>query len=81
MEEDDEIMIRKVDDEANKLLHILQCLSQAIIKNRIHIRVELVMPSRYTEEFKQRVKKNDQLKAEAKATCEVISSSVPKDSP
>ncbi|GJR43100.1 hypothetical protein Tco_1311203 [Tanacetum coccineum] len=32
-------------------------------------------------EFKQRVKKNDQLKAEAKARGEVISNSVPKDSP
>ncbi|GKE18144.1 ribosomal protein L21e, partial [Tanacetum coccineum] len=38
-----------------------------IIKKRIHVRIEHVMPSRCTEEFKQRVKKNDQLKAEAKA--------------
>ncbi|GJS98558.1 ribosomal protein L21e [Tanacetum coccineum] len=38
-----------------------------LIKKRIYVRVEPVMPSRCTEEFKQRVKKNDQLKAEAKA--------------
>ncbi|KAI3823345.1 hypothetical protein L1987_04780 [Smallanthus sonchifolius] len=44
-----------------------------IIKKRIHVRIEHVMPSRCTEEFKQRVKKNDQLKAEAKAKGVVIS--------
>ncbi|GKB26123.1 ribosomal protein L21e [Tanacetum coccineum] len=76
---DDEIMIREVDDEANKLLR--SKVGNRIIKKRIHIRVEPVMPSRCTEEFKQSFKKNDQLKAEAKARGEVISSSVPKDSP
>ncbi|KAK2990681.1 hypothetical protein RJ640_029356 [Escallonia rubra] len=44
-----------------------------IIKKRIHVRIEHVQPSRCTEEFKLRKKKNDQLKAEAKARGEVIS--------
>ncbi|CAH1441790.1 unnamed protein product [Lactuca virosa] len=44
-----------------------------IIKKRIHVRVEHVMPSRCTEEFKQRVKKNDVLKAEAKAKGWILS--------
>ncbi|KAA8516598.1 hypothetical protein F0562_016896 [Nyssa sinensis] len=44
-----------------------------IIRKRIHVRVEHVQPSRCTEEFKLRKKKNDQLKAEAKARGEVIS--------
>ncbi|KAL9995235.1 putative ribosomal protein L21e [Helianthus debilis subsp. tardiflorus] len=49
------------------------CVGNRIIKKRIHVRIEHVMPSRCTEEFKQRVKKNDQLKAEAKAKGVVIS--------
>lgn len=44
-----------------------------IIRKRIHVRVEHVMPSRCTEEFKQRKIQNDKLKAEAKAKGEVIS--------
>ncbi|CAI9113332.1 OLC1v1013913C1 [Oldenlandia corymbosa var. corymbosa] len=44
-----------------------------IIKKRIHVRVEHVQASRCAEECKQRVKRNDQLKAEAKARGEVIS--------
>jgi len=44
-----------------------------IIRKRIHVRVEHVMPSRCTEEFKLRKKNNDKLKAEAKARGEVIS--------
>ncbi|ESR43166.1 hypothetical protein CICLE_v10012788mg [Citrus x clementina] len=44
-----------------------------IIKKRIHVRVEHVQPSRCTEEFKLRKKKNDELKADAKARGEVIS--------
>ncbi|TKY61846.1 60S ribosomal protein L21-1 [Spatholobus suberectus] len=44
-----------------------------IIRKRIHVRVEHVMPSRCTEEFRLRKIKNDQLKAEAKAKGEVIS--------
>ncbi|TYH54190.1 hypothetical protein ES332_D09G151300v1 [Gossypium tomentosum] len=44
-----------------------------IIRKRIHVRVEHVQPSRCTEEFKLRKIKNDQLKAEAKAKGEVIS--------
>ncbi|KAL8139580.1 hypothetical protein V2J09_005601 [Rumex salicifolius] len=44
-----------------------------IIRKRIHVRVEHALPSRCTEDFKLRVKKNDQLKAEAKARGEVIS--------
>ncbi|KAG9134944.1 hypothetical protein Leryth_001250 [Lithospermum erythrorhizon] len=35
-----------------------------IIRKRIHVRVEHVQPSRCTEEVKNRIKKNDQLKAE-----------------
>ncbi|MBA0660542.1 hypothetical protein Goklo_012550 [Gossypium klotzschianum] len=44
-----------------------------IIRKRIHVRVEHVQPSRCVEEFKLRKVKNDQLKAEAKAKGEVIS--------
>lgn len=52
--------------------YILQ-VGNRIIKKRIHVRIEHVMPSRCTEEFKNRVKKNDVLKAEAKAKGVVIS--------
>lgn len=44
-----------------------------IIKKRIHVRVEHVQPSRCQEDFRSRVKKNDQLKAEANARGEIIS--------
>uniref|UniRef100_A0A7N0UB85 60S ribosomal protein L21 n=1 Tax=Kalanchoe fedtschenkoi TaxID=63787 RepID=A0A7N0UB85_KALFE len=44
-----------------------------IIKKRIHVRVEHVQPSRCAEEIKERKKRNDKLKAEAKARGEVIS--------
>ncbi|WVZ05881.1 hypothetical protein V8G54_019227 [Vigna mungo] len=44
-----------------------------IIRKRIHVRVEHVMPSRCTEEFRLRKIKNDQLKADAKAKGEKIS--------
>jgi large subunit ribosomal protein L21e len=44
-----------------------------IIRKRIHVRVEHVQPSRCTEEFRLRKAKNDQLKADAKARGEVIS--------
>ncbi|KAF0927912.1 hypothetical protein E2562_036889 [Oryza meyeriana var. granulata] len=44
-----------------------------IIRKRIHVRVEHVQPSRCTEEFCLRKIKNDQLKADAKARGEVIS--------
>ncbi|KAG8501104.1 hypothetical protein CXB51_003179 [Gossypium anomalum] len=44
-----------------------------IIRKWIHVRVEHVQPSRCAEEFKLRNVKNDQLKAEAKAKGEVIS--------
>ncbi|KAJ9184649.1 hypothetical protein P3X46_004353 [Hevea brasiliensis] len=44
-----------------------------IIKKRIHVRVEHLQPSRCTEEFRLRKKKNDELKAQAKARGEVIS--------
>lgn len=37
------------------------------------MRVEHVLPSRCTEDFRERKKKNDQLKAEAKARGEIIS--------
>ncbi|KAJ7971406.1 60S ribosomal L21-like protein [Quillaja saponaria] len=44
-----------------------------ILRKRIHVRVEHVLPSRCTEEFRLRKVKNDQLKADAKARGEVIS--------
>ncbi|CAI0386006.1 unnamed protein product [Linum tenue] len=44
-----------------------------IIRKRIHVRIEHVLPSRCTEELRLRKKKNDELKAEAKAKGEVIS--------
>ncbi|RWR75163.1 60S ribosomal protein L21-1 [Cinnamomum micranthum f. kanehirae] len=44
-----------------------------IIKKRIHVRIEHVQPSRCAEDFRLRKVKNDQLKAEAKARGEVIS--------
>ncbi|XP_016460700.1 large ribosomal subunit protein eL21z/eL21y-like [Nicotiana tabacum] len=44
-----------------------------ILRKRIHARIEHVQLSRCTEEFKERIKKNDQLKAEAKARGDVIS--------
>lgn len=44
-----------------------------IIHKRIHVRVEHVQPSRCHEDFLQRVKKNDQLKAEARAQGKIIS--------
>ncbi|XP_011020930.1 PREDICTED: 60S ribosomal protein L21-1 [Populus euphratica] len=44
-----------------------------IIGKRIHVRVEHVQPSRCREEFKLRKKKNDELKAAAKARGEKIS--------
>lgn len=44
-----------------------------ILRKRIHVRVEHVMPSRCTEEFRLRKIQNDKLKAEAKAKGEVIS--------
>lgn len=44
-----------------------------IIRKRIHVRVEHVVPSRCQEDFRLRIKKNDQLKAEAKACGKVIS--------
>ncbi|XP_062028022.1 large ribosomal subunit protein eL21z/eL21y-like [Rosa rugosa] len=43
------------------------------VTKRIHVLVEHVQPSRCTEEFRLRKVKNDQLKAEAKAKGEVIS--------
>jgi len=44
-----------------------------IIKKRIHVRIEHVLPSRCTEEFCLRKQNNDKLKAEAKACGERIS--------
>lgn len=54
------------------LLFVFQVRNK-ILRKRIHVRVEHVMPSRCTEEFRLRKIKNDQLKAEAKAKGEVIS--------
>ncbi|KAI5068053.1 hypothetical protein GOP47_0016398 [Adiantum capillus-veneris] len=44
-----------------------------IVKKRIHVRIEHVLPSRCREDFIERVKKNDLLKADAKAKGEKIS--------
>jgi len=44
-----------------------------IIAKRIHVRIEHVQQSRCQEELKLRVKKNDELKAAAKAKGEIIS--------
>ncbi|KAJ6820297.1 putative 60S ribosomal protein L21-2 [Iris pallida] len=48
-------------------------VGKRIIRKRIHVRVEHVVPSRCTEDFRLRNIKNDKLKAEAKARGEVIS--------
>ncbi|GKC43354.1 ribosomal protein L21e, partial [Tanacetum coccineum] len=63
------------------IIPTLIMVGNRIIKKIIHVCVEPVMPSRCTKEFKQKIKKNEQLKAKAKARGEAISSSVPKDSP
>ncbi|KAK6117514.1 hypothetical protein DH2020_048734 [Rehmannia glutinosa] len=44
-----------------------------IIRKRIHVRIEHVQPSRCHEEIDSRIKKNDQLKADAKAQGKIIS--------
>ncbi|KAH0721223.1 hypothetical protein MTR67_046023 [Solanum verrucosum] len=44
-----------------------------ILRKRIHVRIEHVQASRCTEEVRERIKKNDQIKAEAKARGEVVS--------
>ncbi|MCO5591872.1 hypothetical protein L7F22_045865 [Adiantum nelumboides] len=44
-----------------------------IVKKRIHMRIEHVQPSRCRQDFVERVKKNDLLKAEEKAKGERIS--------
>ncbi|KAH7280421.1 hypothetical protein KP509_37G066500 [Ceratopteris richardii] len=44
-----------------------------MVKKRIHVRIEHVQPSRCREDFIERVKRNDLLKAEAKARNEKIS--------
>ncbi|GMP43827.1 hypothetical protein CsSME_00013039 [Camellia sinensis var. sinensis] len=50
-----------------------EIVGNRIIRKRIHVRIEHVQPSRCTEDFKLRKKKNDKLKAEAKVMGEVIS--------
>ncbi|KAL6531138.1 60S ribosomal protein L21A [Orobanche minor] len=44
-----------------------------VIRKRIHVRIEHVHPSRCHEEILERIKKNDKLKAEAKAQGIIIS--------
>eukprot|EP00897_Mesotaenium_endlicherianum_P003918 jgi/Mesen1/3554/ME000199S02706 len=44
-----------------------------IIKKRLHVRIEHVTPSRCREEFVERRKRNDELKAAAKAKGEKVS--------
>ncbi|WZZ11383.1 hypothetical protein YC2023_097304 [Brassica napus] len=58
---------RAVGVEVNKQI------GNRIIKKRLHVRVEHVQQSRCAEEFKLRIKKNDELKAAAKAKGETIS--------
>ncbi|CAN7066008.1 unnamed protein product [Brassica oleracea var. botrytis] len=58
---------RAVGVEVNKQI------GNRIIKKRLHVRVEHVQQSRCAEEFKLRIKKNDELKAAAKARGETIS--------
>jgi large subunit ribosomal protein L21e len=58
---------RAVGVEVNKQI------GNRIIRKRIHVRVEHVQQSRCAEEFKLRKKKNDELKAAAKANGETIS--------
>ena len=48
-------------------------IGNRIIRKRLHVRVEHVQQSRCAEEFKLRIKKNDELKAAAKARGETIS--------
>ncbi|PSR88455.1 60S ribosomal protein like [Actinidia chinensis var. chinensis] len=62
-----DIAKRSIGVEVNKQV------GNRIIKKRIHVRVEHVMPSRCTEDFKLRKKMNDKLKGEAKARGEIIS--------
>ncbi|CAL9092930.1 unnamed protein product [Musa textilis] len=45
--------------------NVTKQVGNRIIEKRIHVRVEHVQPSRCQEDFRSRVKKNDQLKAEA----------------
>ncbi|CAF2051578.1 unnamed protein product [Brassica napus] len=58
---------RAVGVEVNKQI------GNRIIKKRLHVRVEHVQQSRCAEEFKLRIRKNDELKAAAKARGETIS--------
>ncbi|CAA0812690.1 60S ribosomal protein L21-1 [Striga hermonthica] len=60
---------RAIDVEVNKQASS----TSAIIRKRIHVRVEHVQPSRPHGEFLQRIKKNDQLKSEAKSMGKIIS--------
>ncbi|KAF3496985.1 hypothetical protein DY000_02057994 [Brassica cretica] len=55
------------------LQRVTLTIGNRIIKKRIHVRVEHVQQSRCAEEFKLRKKKNDELKAAAKARGETIS--------
>ena len=48
-------------------------MNTRIVKKRIHVRIEHVQPSRCKEDLIERIKKNDLLKAEAKAKGEKIS--------
>ncbi|KAL0732560.1 hypothetical protein Bca4012_008769 [Brassica carinata] len=63
----------------NPVVHVPQDLQvnkqigNRIIKKRLHVRVEHVQQSRCAEEFKLRKKKNDELKAAAKARGETVS--------
>ena len=50
-----------------------QQVNTRIVKKRIHVRIEHVQPSRCREDLIERIKKNDLLKAEAKAKGEKIS--------
>ena len=45
-------------------------MNTRIVKKRLHVRVEHVVPSRCREEFLERRTRNDKMKAEAKAAGE-----------
>ncbi|CAI9782736.1 unnamed protein product [Fraxinus pennsylvanica] len=77
MAKEEDIQTRKMEVQervlAQRRLSTVREVGNRIIRKRIHVRVEHVQPSRCHEEVLQRIKRNDALKAEAKARGEVIS--------
>lgn len=60
-------------DPCDLLLCLVSQVGNRIINKRLHVRIEHVQPSRCREEFVERRKRNDALKAEAKKRGEKIS--------